>query len=201
MIAVAMDFGDRRGRVFFNDQVIPSPQTLAERFGKRYFDEDDRTRDQHLRELLQQPIIEGTAHPGVDASDVIHVYLKAADGAPLFACNIVSEERLAIMLQEAPAVFENFNLQVASGPNITDSSLRAAIETWASRNYADLSPAQFRLLPWLDEESSDGLEVVLQPGAITQAQPDVAGPTDLPRRYRPDPGVLHPALPPDRQAA
>ncbi len=89
------------------------------------------------------------AHPGVDPEDVVHVYVQPLEGGErLFACAIVSQDRLLRMLREASSVLEGFSLQVVEARHLSVDAIGAAVEAWAERNYPDLQVPAFLVEPW-----------------------------------------------------
>lgn len=147
MIARHLEADGWRGRVFSPDS-DPVPDAVLRQAVDDDVEDGDRHRVELLRSLFRDPLVRGTAHPGVDPADVCHVYLDGGDAGPLFACVVVSEDRVRAMLEQAPLVVEGLSLQVASGRQFTGDAIRAALEAWAARNF-DVVPA-FSISPWLD---------------------------------------------------
>ncbi len=120
-------------------------------------DDDDDARARVLADLVTSPTISASVHPGVDPPDVLHVYLQSPHRHDrVFACVIVSEDRLREMLRESSTVLEGMSLQVAAGSQLTQEAIRAAIQTWSARNFGRLP--RVSLLPWKDEHDDDATE-------------------------------------------
>jgi hypothetical protein len=140
----------RSGRVFARK---PLPEQVVEdHFAASYFDDDeDRARDAVLRSILMSPNVVVATHRSLDPKDVIQAFFRhvGKEGPEkVFACAVVSKERLERMLKEAAVVVEGHSLQVAPTRMITNSSIRAAIQAWAERNYPDIRLPRFSLDPW-----------------------------------------------------
>jgi hypothetical protein len=186
MIAIDAAAGERRGRAFLRDLGLPIEPVL-EAFRRRYLDDDDRPRERLLREALLQAVVRGTAHPGADPKDLAHVYLSHPDAAVglLFACVVISAERLAAMLDEAPVVLETFCLQLAPGAHFTKAALHAAVEVWAARNFPDVATPRFEIEPWLGDADADLLDLLLE-------EPRHEGGRDFPGETRPGEAMAKP---------
>ena len=154
IVSATVEADGRQGRLFARDPIVL--QTALARGELLEWDEDDMGREPRLRATLATGSVSATIHPGVDPDDVQHVFLEGPEtGAPVFACVVVSRQRLEQMLIEASVVVEGFSLQVALGNHLTPDELRAALEAWAERNFAGAAPPKFRLDLWVDPDGAE----------------------------------------------
>lgn len=186
MIATEVFVGERRGRLFSREP-LQSSEVTAEFLLREYMDEEDQVREPALRELLRSPIVHVDIHPSVDPADVKQVFFRSSSAGqePIFACAIVSGERLDQMVKETPIVYENFSLQVGPARHITMDGLTAAIEAWTERNYPDLALPIFLMAPWVDEFPNDLLEEIIKSPEIPSGD-FIAPEDDFPAEVRPD---------------
>ena len=99
-------------------------------------DEDDEARQKELARVISSgPSVTATTHRVLAAPGVLHVFVRDPRGGRLFACVLVSEERLEQMLSEAPTVLEGSWFQVAPTRNLRPSAVRAALDAWTERNF------------------------------------------------------------------
>jgi hypothetical protein len=89
-------------------------------------------------------------HFGIDPRDVAQTFIREADG-PLFACTIVSESHVELLLAQEAVVCETFAFQVARGAILTQASVVAAFESWIGRTFPDLSLPSVVLTQWVNE--------------------------------------------------
>jgi hypothetical protein len=172
-ISATVEADGRQGRIFARDPKIL--QTALEREGVLALEDDDNAREPRLRAILATGRVKAAINPGVDPDDVQHVFLEEpGTRAPVFACVIVSRQRLERMLDQAPLVVESFGLQVALGNHLTPDELRAALEAWTERNFAGMAPPKFRLDQWVDP---DGIESPRVPPRIDDPGSLIGEPT------------------------
>lgn len=152
MIATEFMSGTRRGRVFTSDAPLSAGEIAALASGD--MDEVDSARERLLRAALSRDVVPATVYPGIDPPEALHVYVAEPGGTPLFACVLVTEQHVHSMLRESPRVVEGFTLQVAQGTRMTGAALRAALETWGSRNFPDVSAPVFGIEEWIEPPPS-----------------------------------------------
>jgi hypothetical protein len=144
--AYVLDAG-RKARVF---SLVPLPEPELMALVAATIDDDDAARAEMLGDVMAQGALRATVFPGnMSVPDVLHVCVASLSGIPLFACNVVSEERVSTMLREAPFVVEAFSLQVAQGDTVTDEGLASALSTWVSRNFPGLPAPAIQVERWL----------------------------------------------------
>jgi hypothetical protein len=149
MITLEKRASMRRGRVFLRDADQPTERLLSI---DASVEPEDEARYELLRGAFQPGVVlHGTAHPGVSLRDVMDVYITLPDATePVFACVVVSEDRLGHMLDEAPVVVEDFCLQVANGGRLIPTVICAALEVWVARNFPGATVPQFNVELWSD---------------------------------------------------
>jgi hypothetical protein len=174
----------RQGRIFANTK--PIDDAIKNAFTTSFIEEDDRSRDAALRDLVSQGALIAWAHPGVDPDDVVHVYLQpVASGDPLFACVVVSRERLERMLSESSFVMEGFSLQVVDARTLSADSaetIQAAIEAWIGRIYPSASLPVIFVMPWRDDLSITGEPIRGSAEEIVEAREPKIGDHEMPRQ-------------------
>lgn len=103
-------------------------------------DENDIARRPKLEEALQTPPTRATAHPGVDPSDVFHVFLHGVRGK-LFACVIGAD----------PGVEDCFVGQRETRP-LTPLVIALALAAWRDREFPNAPRWPFLLGVWKEPE-------------------------------------------------
>lgn len=133
--------GLRTGRIFSSGD-HGDDDALRESARAAYFtDTDDRRRDVLIRRLLSQRIIVARALPAADAEHEVHIFLSVPDDRAipeLFACAIVSADRLRQLVSSVGGVAESFTLQVSPTLWLSESAIKKALWTWIKRNYPRL---------------------------------------------------------------
>ena len=173
MIASEIPVGERRARIWAADvSALPSVLPADENW---FWDDDDRAREPLLRAALAGPVVRAIAFPTIGVEDVMQVFLD--DGSDLvFACVVESEERLSADLAQRSTIVEGFSLQVAPVRRLTVDGVRAELQSWRERNFADLSAAVFALELWTDRTGirRDLLDVLASLAApvVSESVPD-----------------------------
>lgn len=140
----------RSGRIFAS-----TPRDLGEevvtRFTESFLEDDDVPREAALRALFGEGTVRIVLHRVSDRGDIVRVYLQSVRGGPrLFACVVVSRERLEAMLGEAQYVLESFSLQVVDGRRLTLVALIAGVEAWAERCLPNTPTPAFTIVPSIE---------------------------------------------------
>jgi hypothetical protein len=149
MMAAHVNRAERRARVFANAP-LPGPADL-EALLDAEMDDDEAARQARLRDILRTGFVRVLVYPGDMAlPDVLFAYLVAGHGESVFACVVVSEQRVQTMLLEAPLVIEGFSLQVAQGDGNAPDDVEAALAAWAARNFPGLPVVGFEVDRWLE---------------------------------------------------
>jgi hypothetical protein len=147
---------------------------------------EDEARHELLHRAFQCGVAHGVAHPGIDLPDVMDVYVTPPDtNEPVFACVVVTPDRLESMLVEAPIVVEDICLQVAEAPRLTPSAIRDALEAWTTRTFPQTS-VQFNVDLWSD--TTNDFTMLLFPELLVSGTPG----DDLPVAYRPGATIERP---------
>lgn len=145
MIAVDIEADGRRGRVFFGGARVDD--AALETAVQGYMDEDDTRRATALEEPLRAAPTAAVAYPTVAHPDVIQVYI-VSPGREIYACSVITEQRLRTMLSDQPWVIEGFTLQVAPVEHMSVDALRTAVQAWHERNFPDVVPGRVLIDLW-----------------------------------------------------
>jgi hypothetical protein len=184
MITLDSVAGMRRGRIFLRDGDEAAAQLIET---DPPIEGEDEARYELLYGAFKSGVVHSVAHPGVDIPDVMDVYIAHPEtGDPVFACVVVSQNRLKRMLAEAPVVIEDFCLQVANVPRLTTSAIRAALTTWAARIFPPINAPQFNVTIWSDA-TDDPMMALLAAPLAESIMAD-----DFPTEYDPSATVERP---------
>jgi hypothetical protein len=102
-------------------------------------------------ELEQGSVAVFAAHRTQGAPDVIQAFLRMpVDGvaSKVFACTVISLQRLERDLESTEFVVEDMSNQVASTAGLTHASLEIALQAWCERVLPDREIPRVILDPW-----------------------------------------------------
>ena len=154
----------RTMRVFVRDM---SQLALLNATGA-FWGDDDHDREPLLRNLMLGDVVQLIAYPTTGQTDVLQVFVRdpSREQRLLFACTLISGERLHSLLEENQCVVENFSLQVAPGVQLTSEGACAAVQAWVERCFPDVTPPEVVVDVWTDAR-----------GVSEDALPDLKGRT------------------------
>lgn len=176
-------------RVFFRDPPSDVSPLSLPNVQDEFWDEEDREREPSLREVVRQDVVRAVAYPTVGHPDVLQVFLSMPSSVDdlLFACTLISGERLHALVESQGYVVEGFALQVAPGMRLTLEGVRAAVQVWVERCFVDVAPPEVVVDLWTDADGipEDMLRLLLAPTVGERVQ---SAPTEV----KPDPDVADP---------
>jgi hypothetical protein len=196
MITMESQVADRRRtRVFFRT-LPPDPGTADTVAGARYWDDEDQAREPVLRSIVSQANLRAVAYPTLGHRDVLQVFLRA-DGTDelTFACALVSGARLRDMLEHSSPIVEGFALQVLPGEQLSMEGVRAGLQAWIERCFADIVLPSITVERWTGPEGIlyEVLELLLSwPCPTTALSQAAGGPEDASAELEPDPSLAQP---------
>lgn len=133
----------RIARLYVDDAVAPSliaaSSELEEFVQSQYWDEDDIERSRVLDSLVRRGAIHADAYPTYRDSNTLKVYIRC-DGAPVFACSLLSMARLRQLLKQTPMFLEGFTTQIVPTERLSVEAIKAAIQQWIERGFPNAAP-------------------------------------------------------------
>lgn len=183
---------ERRARGFFRE--LPDPNSANAIIAERYWDDDDQAREPALRRIVTRANVSAIAYPTLGHRDVLQVFLRDSDGAPLFGCVLVSGARLRDMLAQSSPMVEGFALQVLPSEHLSIESIRAALQSWIERCFPNVVLPSLAVERWTGPEGilPELLELLLSQPAASAPFPTVVTDGDASDELHPDPGLAQP---------
>lgn len=129
--------GKRTGRVFTRTEGSrAAPPNLPAFFE----DDDDKARDKMFARIFKQyKIVSATAHPVTGREGEMHVFFSSpsqhARLPKIFACVVISKNRLKELLNSGRDIVEGFTLQVADSETLGRNALQQSLWRWINRTY------------------------------------------------------------------
>ncbi len=154
----------RRARVFFTD--LPTSQDAASTAVAARFwdDETDIERSALLSQILRHQNVRALAFPTSGLPGTIQLFLRDEQtGRRIFACVLVTGERLRELLRVSSPLVEGFSLQVMPGERLSMQGIHAGCQAWVERCFPKLVLPDITVQHWTSAGISEDLLKILLP--------------------------------------